>query len=134
MIVDSSTVSPAELAEAERVRRMDPQTAGMPAPLVALLLRNAGSTGMLFDMPSPPVPEPKLTDRKDKLKKANNTIAARISKARGVEFGTVNGHLNRLVGVDSKRGLRQCSEQQLETRLRYAQQWLESGEPPQFGA
>ena len=57
-----------------------------------------------------------------------------MSKTHGQQFSTVNSQLNRLVGVDFKRGLRQCSEQQLDARLRYAQQWLESGEPPQFGA
>lgn len=131
VIVDEAMVTPAEIAEAERVKRMDPQTSGLPAPLVALVLRNAGSnSGALFDIPASAPPESNLGDRKQQLRQANNKIAVRIQKAYGQEYGVVNGHLNRLVGVDLKRGIRQCSEEQLEKRLQFAQRWLETGEPP----
>lgn len=133
VIVDENTVSPAEIAEAERVKKLNPQTSGLAAPLVAILLRNAGGSGALFDMPAADVPEPTLSDRKQQLRQANNQTTGRIAKTYGQEYGVIGGHLNTLVGVDVKRGIRQCSEQQLEKRLRYARQWLETGIPPQVG-
>jgi superfamily II DNA or RNA helicase len=131
VIVDSDTITPAELANAEQVKRMDPATIIMPTALVAKLLRNAG-TGMA---------EPSISqagavgseapyERKDKLKKSNNTAATRVARAHGLDYAMVNGRLNTLVGVPQSRGVRQCSEEQLERRLRYAQEWLTTGVMP----
>lgn len=131
VIVDSDTITPAELANAEQVKRMDPATIIMPTALVAKLLRNAGSS---MAEPTTPQAAPMGTEapyeRKDKLKKANNTAATRVARAHGLDYAFVNGHLNTLVGVPKSRGVRQCSEEQLERRLRYAQEWLATGNPP----
>ncbi|MBB6556121.1 DEAD/DEAH box helicase [Nonomuraea rubra] len=129
VIVDSDTITPVELANAEQIKRMDPTTVAMPTALVAKLLRNAGTTA-----PTAPAPSFETTEapfeRKEKLKKSNNTAAQRIARALDIPHSKVNGHLNKLVGVSVSRGVRQCSEEQLERRLRYAQQWLATGTAP----
>ncbi|WP_262379312.1 DEAD/DEAH box helicase [Nonomuraea sp. PA05] len=130
VIVDSDTITPAELANAEQVKRMDPTTTAMPTALVAKLLRNAGATFTTAQ----PVPPSEAADapfeRKEKLKKQNNTAAQRVARAYGIPYGTVNGRLNQLVGVPVSRGVRQCSEEQLERRLQFAKQWLATGVAP----
>ena len=131
MIVDDDTVSPEEIAEAERVKKLDPATAVMPTALVARLLRNAGGG------PAAPAAEGAATaaepapyERKDSLRKTNNTIAARIAKAHGVDHKVVNGTLNRAAGLPVSRGTKRASEPELERRLKLAQQWLSTGQAP----
>lgn len=128
VIFGEDLVTPDELAQAERIKRLDASTAALPTPQLAIFLRNAGlptaPPGQLFAVEAD---EPSLYDRKAKLKRANNALAARIAQALGVEHRKVNGWLNRHIGVHK---ITQASEQQLEKRLDLAKQWLESGEIP----
>ncbi|MFC5830840.1 DEAD/DEAH box helicase [Nonomuraea insulae] len=123
VIVDSDTITPADLANAEQVKRMDSTTVVMPTALVAVLLRNAGASVTTFTVPSQESGEVPF-ERKERLKKQNNTAAKRVAAAHGIVHSHVNARLNKLVGVSS---IRQCSEEQLERRLRFAQEWLAAG-------
>jgi superfamily II DNA or RNA helicase len=130
-IVGDANVTPTDLAEAERIKSLSPETTGLPTPLLAVFLRNAGlagTGGALFDMATAVQPTT-LHDRKQQLKQANNTTAKRIAAAYGVEHPIVNANLNRLVGV---RKMAQASEGELEKRLNFAEQWLATGEPPRI--
>lgn len=130
MIVDSDTVTPGQIAEAERLKLVTVGGEAVPTAVLAQILKNAG----LFDQAPPrqtagdePKPAAQQRDRKNELSQANNTTARRIVIAHGLEYGFVNGTLNRMVGVTK---LKQCSVDQLELRLRYASQWLETGDRP----
>lgn len=127
MIVNTATVSPAELAEAERVKQLSADTAIMPTPLVAVLLRNAGHAADSSVESPQPQPQP-LHERKRHLKQANNTIAKRIAGSYAFEHREVNYVLNVAVGVKS---INQASEEQLEKRLGVGRNWLETGNTPQ---
>lgn len=127
---DGVTSTPVELAEAERVKRMSPVTARLPSVVVAELLRNAGHGTAARTSRSGDDGESSLLERKTKLRKVNNSIAARIAKRWGLNYGVVGGTLNDLVGLPRRRGVHIATEDQLEHRLRIAQEWFESGLTP----
>lgn len=126
VIIDSDTITPEQYAEADRIKRLESDTAALPTPLAAKLLKQAGyfSTTQLSS-PAPP-PSKSLKDRKDGLFKQNRTTTTRIVNDFGLEYGYVNGALNAAVGVEK---LRQCTEDQAIRRLALAKQWLTGGPP-----
>ena len=134
VIVDASTVTPAEMAYADQVRQKDPATATMPTAIVATLLRNAG----IMQQPQPPVAaaaaqngSPKTYKRKEDLRKQNNARVVQIVQMFGLEYSHVNRHLYGLVGLPVKNGLQQATEDQLKARLQFAQEWITTGIAPQ---
>ena len=131
IIVDSETVTPGELAYAEKVKMLAPETAILSTAAVAQLLKNAGKLesdavqASLF-----PVEEDPHHVRVQKLRQDNNTIVARVNYAHGIEHARVNGILNNLVGLPAKKGVHKASEDQLRHRLKLAQEWLRTGQVP----
>lgn len=129
VIVDSGTITPAQLAEAERVKGLRMEYATLPTALVARLLHDAGH----FTQSAPPdnsqlTPSASRVDVKKDLTKANNATSRRVAMSTATDFSHVNAGLNRAVGVKS---IKQCTEVQLRRRLELAQQWLQSGHPPE---
>jgi superfamily II DNA or RNA helicase len=130
VLFDTDTVSPGDLANAERVKRMDPTTARLPTPVVAALLRNAGSGSPESARPDEGLPEDEVFTRKERLRRANNKKVVQICKAYGLEYGVVNNRLYDLVRLPYKRGLHVATEEQLRQRLTLAGEWLKTGVMP----
>lgn len=127
-IVDSDTISPEQLAEAERIKRLKPEYSAIPSAVVAGILRDAGHFTQSATPPHQPAAEAQTkVDRKKSLRSANNTVARRLGMQTGTEHSHINAGLNRAVGASK---LAQCTEQQLTHRLELANQWLETGLPP----
>lgn len=110
-------LSDQELRVADLIRARAPQTAALPRETVALLLRNAGP----LPAAPPAPPSPPMYLRVDRLRRINDKTARRIAARFGLEHREVNIELNRLVGVI---GVAKMTEEQLERRLRYGEQWL----------
>jgi len=131
VIADAETITPEQMAEAERIKSQKPDTANLPTVIVARILISSGHFNGReqhqgqFLRSSDSVPT--LSDRKAELKQVNNTSARRIAASLGEEYSHVNGSLNRAVGVSA---LSQCTVEQLEKRLGLAQQWLVAGNTP----
>lgn len=135
VIVDEGTISPEEMANAERVKKLSPETSSVSTVAVAMLLRNSQpddpTRTTLFDLPEPQQPpELSLSDRKQRLKKANSTAVARINKTHGVEYPKINLALNMAAGLAAQRGMNSATEEQLRKRLGIAHDWLKTGQPP----
>lgn len=123
-ISDTTTYSPEELANAERVKR-EAGVAGVATPVVAGILRHAGSAPQ--QVSESPRPKQRQEDRKERLRRANNSAARRVANDWAVDHKVVNGALNGAVGVPT---LKAASEEQLNHRLELAQRWLRTGQRP----
>jgi superfamily II DNA or RNA helicase len=64
---------------------------------------------------------PTVAERKDELRAANASVAARLVDLTGWSHARVNGEMNRLAGVTR---VATATTEQLERRLRYAESWL----------
>jgi superfamily II DNA or RNA helicase len=127
VIAGEHSISPSELVDAEKIKLRQRETASMPTPLVALLLREARTVGQ------PTTPSSKqsstdslLADRVAKLKEANYKAVNKVAFYHGIEPRIVNVRLNQLVGIGS---IKSCyDESVLGRRLQLAQTWLRDGE------
>jgi hypothetical protein len=127
VIIDAEvTLTPEELAEAGRLKRLRADTATIPTEKVAQILRAAGHVAA--QQPAATVTALVNTmDRKANLRKRTTRSRRRSKHKHGIEMKVVNGALNDRVGV---KHLQQCPEAQLERRLLLAQQWLMYGVIP----
>ena len=135
VIVDADTITPEQYAEAERIKLRASETTNIPTPQVFMLLKNAGHFNTSPDESlnperrrmEPPTMSP--LQRKKKLAAENSTTVAQIVYQLGLEFALVHKALNGGDGVKVRK-MGQCTEDQLQQRLKLARQWLADGFPP----
>ena len=126
VLAGGETFTPEELARAERLKMLNPETAHLSTAQVAMLARAMGMTPPKTE--TPPTSDRPLHEIKKDLRRANSTAARSIALAYGLDFDLVQAKLNRLVGV---RSVKAADERQLHARLAAAQIWLRDGEPPE---
>jgi len=125
VIYDGGQLTPADLAEAERIKSGHQETAGLPTFAVALLIRQLRGPG-----PSEPATpsDTRPTHRiRDDLRAANDKVAKRVAHHHGLEYAEVHRSLNAHVGVGR---VRDADIEQLRKRLAAAQSWLTGGPTP----
>lgn len=126
LIAGQDTITPEQLAEAERIKSQIPGAANMSAAFLAQAFQLRGEPQ--HPAPAAPTANPVTqADRKQSLSRQNNTAARRIAINLGMEHSHVNSTLNNVVSV---RKLAQCTEDQLLQRLGHAQRWLGTGVSP----
>lgn len=120
-IADGIALAAAEMRAAERAKVQSPATSALPTAALALFARNLH----VEPAPAPDPAEPAQHERRASLRRANNQVAKAIGVRHGVDHGEVQGRLNRTVGIAS---ITDASIEQLETRLRVALRWRDTGD------
>jgi hypothetical protein len=134
-IFDGQPLSPAELELADRIKGLDPTTAQLPTPRVAILLRrfqeSAGTKVTAQPLPLSMPSEPPEYKVRAELRRANAREAAACAQQHGLEYREANRVLNEAVGI---RSVTQADTATLRLRLTLALRWRQDGQFPSAAA